>query len=132
MTQILENREAPLYGRNTGKIKLEPFGIPVLKDVLSFYNPKWTNEDLLALWTFTGGVARYSRIGGWWDRKGENEIDLVCENEFKQTLDFYEVKRDRARIDLNDLERKSKAFLDKNPEKRKLRRTLSGLSLEDM
>ena len=33
---------------------------------------------------------------------------------------------------LNDLERKSKAFLDKNPEKRKLRRTLSGLSLEDM
>ena len=78
------------------------------------------------------GEGRYSRIGGWWDRKGENEIDLVCENEFKQTLDFYEVKRDRARIDLNDLERKSKAFLDKNPEKRKLRRTLSGLSLEDM
>ena len=39
MTQILEDREAPLYGRNTGKIKLEPFGIPVLKDVLSFYNP---------------------------------------------------------------------------------------------
>jgi len=74
----------------------------------------------------------YTRIGSWWDRKGENEIDLVCENEFKQTLDFYEVKRDRARIDLNDLERKSKAFLDKNPEKRKLRRTLSGLSLEDM
>ena len=56
----------------------------------------------------------------------------MCENEFKQTLDFYEVKRDRARIDLNDLERKSKAFLDKNPEKRKLRRTLSGLSLGDM
>ena len=78
------------------------------------------------------GEGRYSRIGGWWDRKGENEIDLVCENEFKQTLDFYEVKRDRARIDLNALERKSKAFLDKNPEKRKLRRTLSGLSLEDM
>ena len=23
---------------------------------------------------------RYTRIGGWWDRKGENEIDLVCEN----------------------------------------------------
>ena len=75
---------------------------------------------------------RYSRIGGWWDRKGENEIDLVCENEFRKTLDFYEVKRDRSRIDLNDLERKSKAFLDKNPSKWELKRTLSGLSLEDM
>ena len=58
---------------------------------------------------------------------------LVAKAEgMRQTLDFYEVKRDRARIDLNDLERKSKAFLDKNPEKRNLRRTLSGLSLEDM
>ena len=119
------------------KIKLEPFGIPVLKDVLSFYNPKWTNEDLLALCEgyfrhkFIG-EGRYSRMGGWWDRKGENEIDLVCENEFRKTLDFYEVKRDRSRIDLNDLERKSKAFLDKNPSKWELKRTLSGLSLEDM
>lgn len=23
----------------------------------------------------------YTRIGGWWDRKGENEIDIVAENE---------------------------------------------------
>ena len=59
MTQIMENREAPLYGRNTGKIKLEPFDIPVLKEILAFHNPKWTSEDLLALWTFTGGIPRY-------------------------------------------------------------------------
>ena len=31
---------------------------------------------------------RYSRMGGWWNRKGEKEIDLVCENEFEHRLDF--------------------------------------------
>ena len=23
---------------------------------------------------------KYTRIGSWWDRKGENEIDIVAEN----------------------------------------------------
>ena len=59
MNQIFEDREAPLYGRNTGRIKLAPFSVPVMKEILAFYNPSYENEDLLALWTFTGGVARY-------------------------------------------------------------------------
>lgn len=30
----------------------------------------------------------YTRIGGWWDRKGENEIDIVTENELDDTATF--------------------------------------------
>ena len=32
-----------------------------------------------------------TNMGGWWDRKGENEIDLICENELNETIDFYEI-----------------------------------------
>lgn len=292
MMRIFENREAPLYGRNTGRIRLEPFRISVIKQILSHYNHSWTNEDLLALWTFTGGVARYvallmdakawtkkamlreiirensaffdegkivlieefgkehgtyfsilsaiaggktsrdkiesvvggavggyltklereydfigkkqplfersgrknclykiddnfyrfwfrfifkynyllevkmfdelrdivvrdydvfsgialeryfaakfveerrySRLGGWWNRKGEQEIDLVCENEFTNELAFYEVKRDKHRIDSVRLNEKAQAFLEKNPSLRGHVQKSCGLSIDDM
>ena len=292
MVRIFENREAPLYGRNTGRIRLEPFRISVLKQILSHYNRSWTNEDLLALWTFTGGVARYvallmdakawtkkamlreiirenssffdegkivlieefgkehgtyfsilsaiaggktsrdkiesvvggavggyltklereydfigkkqplfeqserknclykiddnfyrfwfrfifkynyllevkmfdelrgiverdydvfsgialegyfaakfveerrySRLGGWWNRKGEQEIDLVCENEFTNELAFYEIKRDKRRIDIELLNEKAQAFLEKNPSLRGHVQKSCGLSIDDM
>ena len=74
----------------------------------------------------------YTRIGGWWDRKGENEIDLVCEDELARRLDFYEVKRDPARLDLRALQEKTEAFFAKNPERRALEGECRGLSLADM
>jgi len=74
----------------------------------------------------------YTRMGGWWDRKGENEIDLVCEEDGADVLDLYEVKRDARRIDLHALERKAEALLAKHPEKRHLRLSCKGLSLADM
>lgn len=74
----------------------------------------------------------YTRMGGWWDRHGENEIDLVCENEFDKTLHFYEIKRNPDRIDLTALERKAHAFFVKNPDKRELRTAYGGLSLADL
>ena len=75
---------------------------------------------------------RYSRMGGWWDRKGENEIDIVCENEFSNALDFFEVKRKRREINLKALEGKSAAFFAKNPTLRGRKASFAGLSLEDM
>lgn len=82
-------------------------------------------------WKFAA-EGRYTRMGRWWDRKGENEIDLVCEDEFENTLDFYEVKREEARIDLDMLRRKSEAFFAKNPAKRERKTRFLGLSLTDM
>lgn len=82
-------------------------------------------------WKFTE-EERYTQMGGWWDRKGENEIDLVCEDEMSGKLDFYEVKRNHAAIDLDVLKRKTERFFEKHPEKTGLKRRLLGLSLRDM
>lgn len=82
-------------------------------------------------WKFTE-EKRYTRMDAWWDRKGENEIDLVCEDELGGKLDFYEVKRDGGRIDLAKLRAKSAAFLAKNPELSERQMTFSGLALENL
>ena len=74
----------------------------------------------------------YSRLGGWWDRKGEKEIDLVCENEFRNELAIFEVKRDSKRFNPKILAEKAEAFLRKNPDKRSRNLTLGGLSLADL
>lgn len=59
MHKIFESHKEPLFGRVTAKINVRPFTIPVLKEILNDYNSKWTQEDLLALYSFTGGVAKY-------------------------------------------------------------------------
>ena len=292
MNRIFKDRSEPLYGRDTAFLHVDPFRISVLKEILSSYSPNYKNDDLLALWTMTGGVARYveqlmddgavtrdkmldsifrrdspyldeglavlvqefgkeygtyfsimaaiasgrteysqiknevgvdvgaflsrlekdyglirrkvpifdsentkrsvyeigdcffrywfrfvwknmylrelqrfdvmrdyaardyevfsghaleqyfiwkfieerkyTRMDAWWDRKGENEIDLVCDDEVSGMLDFYEVKRDASRINLHDLERKSGAFFAKNPTLKSRNCFFRGLSLEDM
>lgn len=59
MHKIFENYKEPLFGRLSAQIKVKPFGISVLKQILLDYNPKYKSEDLLALYSFTGGVAKY-------------------------------------------------------------------------
>lgn len=292
MNRIFKEKKEPLYGHDTDRLTVHPFDVSVLKEILGFYHPGYSPDDLLALWTFTGGVAKYvallmnrkaytrrkmidvmveedsyflnegwavlvdefgkdygtyfsvlsaiargrtsraeimneiagdvggyltrledqygiivknqpmfevtsnkscryklndnffrfwfrfifkyqyliqvrmfdelkdlvvrdyenfsgraleglfraafaerhsySRMGGWWDRKGENEIDLVCENEFKNTLDFFEVKRDARRYDRQTLEEKVNAFFRKNPEKSNATVRMGVLSLADI
>ena len=292
MNKIFFTYGEPLYGRNTGHLTVKPFTVSLLKEIFSNFCPKYSNEDLLALWAFTGGVARYvellmtsgayrrdemidaifghltafveegkivlieefgneyatyfsilssiasghtkfseigndlgleigtymanlneryelisrtlplfaknggknsayhiedcffrswfrfvfkyqslislgrwqqlreivrrefpafsgyaleryfhwkianesacTAMGSWWDRKGENEIDLVCEDEFAGTIDFYEVKVDPARFDKAALLRKVEAFFEKHPEKRSMRYAAKCLSVKDM
>jgi len=74
----------------------------------------------------------YTRTGGWWDRKGENEIDIVAEDEIGKRLDFFEIKRDARDIRLGALELKSAAFFEKHPSLRKCKVSFLGLSLDDM
>ena len=292
MNKIFFSYGEPLYGRNTERLEIKPFPVSVLKEILADFSPGYSAEDLLALWTFTGGVARYvellmtagaftrekmieaifgrltafqdegkivlmeefgtdyatyfsilaaiafghtkfaeigndlgievgtflanlnekyelisrvrpfldkersknsvyriedcffrfwfrfvfkyqslivlgrqgqlqalvnrdygvfsgyaleryfqwkmicesdcTNMGGWWDRKGENEIDLICENELNETIDFYEIKVDESRYDQTALEAKVSAFLQKHPEKSAWKRKLSLLTLKDM
>ena len=292
MNKIFFTYGEPLYGRNTGHLTVKPFSVSLLKEIFANFCPKYSNEDLLALWAFTGGVARYvellmtsgaykrddmidavfghltafveegkivlieefgneyatyfsilssiasghtkfseigndlgleigtymanlneryelisrtlplfaknggknsayhiedcffrfwfrfvfkyqslislgrwqqlreivrrefpaftgyaleryfhwkianesacTAMGSWWDRKGENEIDLVCEDEFAGTIDFYEVKVDPARFDKAALLRKVEAFFEKHPEELSMRHKAKFLSVKDM
>lgn len=71
----------------------------------------------------------FSDIQGYWDSKGKNEIDIVAINEIEKRLVFCEVKRNRRRINLNELENKAKDIVSKYPE---FTVEFKGLSLEDM
>ncbi|MCL2289372.1 MAG: ATP-binding protein [Bacteroidetes bacterium] len=59
MMKIFENNKEPLFGRLTSKIVLKPFTISVIKGILKDYNPTYTADDLLFLYTLTGGVSHY-------------------------------------------------------------------------
>lgn len=59
MHKIFDNEDEPLYGRKDCDIKLRPFRISVIKQILRDYNPEYQSEDLLCLYMLTGGVAKY-------------------------------------------------------------------------
>ncbi len=59
MNNIFRNEKEPLFGRQTQEIRVKPFAPSVLKEILNEYYPNYNNEDLLALYAFTGGVAKY-------------------------------------------------------------------------
>ena len=62
MTKIFKDKKEPLYNRQTRFMSVKPFTTSVLKQILSEYNPNYTAEDLLALYSFTGGVAKYVQL----------------------------------------------------------------------
>ena len=74
----------------------------------------------------------YTRIGVWWDRKGENEIDIVAENELNDEAVFFEVKRKAANIDMEVLEQKVAVFLRATGEFKGYDISYKGLSMDDM
>ena len=59
MEKIFKDEEQPLFGRDDCTINLQPFTTTTIREILGDYKKDYTNEDLLALWTITGGVARY-------------------------------------------------------------------------
>ena len=292
MQKLFKNKKEPLYGRATGELKVRAFAPSVLKEIIAEANPKYTNEDLLALFSFTGGVAKYvqllvdagaltkdkmidyivspnstfltegkenlveefgrdygtyfsilscisrgyntrsdienvigkevsgyltnlekeyeliqkrqplfektstknvryeiddvfysfwfrfifkysyiveienyqklkeiilrdyetftglmleryffrkekesnkwTRLARWWDRKGENEIDLIAEDELSKTAVFYEIKRNPLKLNLNDLKTRTQTFLDATRQFKRYDISRVGLSMEDM
>lgn len=292
MTKLFRNKKEPLYGRQTEFLKIEPFTPSVMKEILGYYQPDYTKEDLLALYTYTGGVAKYvellmdagatssdkmleriiaknsyfiyegknmlieefgrdygryfdilkliatghntrgdiegilhaevsgymtrlendygliaksrpmfqksanknivysvsdlflqfwfrfvykynyfieanaygklaeivkrdyntytgkimehwfkavmkeseqfTHIDSWWDRKGENEIDIIAADDLEKRVTFYEVKRQRSEIDLKLLEEKVQRFKEVTGEFNKYKSDMAGLSMDDM
>ena len=66
MHNIFQNAKEPLFGRADNIIKLSAFNLDTLKEIMYDHNPDYSNDDLLALYTFTGGVPKY--------------VELFCDN----------------------------------------------------
>ncbi len=59
MKKIFENEKEPLFGRSDAILRINPFTITTLKEIIADFSKKYTNDDLLALYSFTGGVPKY-------------------------------------------------------------------------
>lgn len=66
MHKIFESYHEPLFGRADAIIRLSGFGTETMKEIMRDYRPNYTNDELLALYTVTGGVPKY--------------IELLCED----------------------------------------------------
>ncbi len=75
---------------------------------------------------------KYTRLGCWWDRKGENEIDLIAEDELSQTATFIEIKRKKDEISISALKQKAQAFLSATHKYKDYRISYRGLSMDNM
>lgn len=68
MYKIFENHKEPLFGRANHFIRLKAFNVETLKEIIFDYNPNYQPDDLLALYSFSGGVAKYVQLfmdNGW-------------------------------------------------------------------
>ena len=59
MEKLFKNRKEPLYGRQDAMIKLNAFPIAVLKKIMEDNAPAYSKDDILALYTYTGGIPKY-------------------------------------------------------------------------
>lgn len=250
MNIIFKNNKQPLYGRQTGEIKVTPFPPSVIKEILSTYNPSYTNfiyegknmlieefgkdydryfeilqliasgyttrseiegimkvelsgyltklendyslisrnmpmfqktnrnihyqieDNFLRIWfryiyrynymlevgankklkiimdrdytTYTGKVLeryfkakmieseQYTNIASWWDRRGENEIDIIAVDEIEQAVCFYEVKRQAKDVVIGIVKEKAEHFFHTTGRFKKYDIEYKGLSMEDM
>lgn len=62
MQKIFQHSKEPLFGRADNIIKLSAFELTTLKEIMHDYHPGYLNDDLLALYTFTGGVPKYIEL----------------------------------------------------------------------
>ena len=62
MNKIFQNAKEPLFGRATSRFHIRQFDIPTIKEILNDHAPDFSNEDLLAFYLFTGGVAKYVEL----------------------------------------------------------------------
>lgn len=62
MVRLFQDKKEPLFGRADNTMRIRPFTSEVLKEIMADYHPAYTNDDLLALYTFTGGVPKYVEL----------------------------------------------------------------------
>ena len=78
MKKIFEDRKEPLFGRANHKIHLKPFSVQTIKEILTEHHADYSHDDLLSLYIFTGGVAKYVEL--FVDNEAftfETQLDLI-------------------------------------------------------
>ncbi|GHV38575.1 ATPase [Spirochaetia bacterium] len=66
MQRIFQDSKEPLFGRADTIIKLSAFDLATSKKILKDHRPQYSNDELLALYAFTGGIPKY--------------IEMFCDN----------------------------------------------------
>lgn len=82
-----------------------------------YFRQKWMEEERVTL------------VGNYWDRRGQNEIDMIALNEIDKTAVVAEIKRQKKKFSPAEFDEKV-ATLSKELAKYKVRQI--GLSMEDM
>ncbi len=82
-----------------------------------YFRQKWMEEERVTL------------VGNYWDRKGQNEIDMIALNDIDKTAVVAEIKRQPRKFSPAELAKKVAAL---NKELSKYKVTQIGLSMEDM
>ena len=82
-----------------------------------YFRQKWMEEERVTL------------VGNYWDRKGQNEIDMIALNDIDKTAVVAEIKRQRRKFSPTELAEKTATL---NKELSKYSVTQIGLSMEDM
>ena len=82
-----------------------------------YFRQKWMEEE------------RVTSIGNYWDRKGQNEIDMIALNDIDKTAVIAEVKRQKKKFNPTELGNKVATL---NKELRNYTINQIGLSMEDM
>ena len=101
-SQVL-GQKAPLYGRRTGQIRVQPFSFKELLAML----PKKTFEERLSYWAALGGIplylARFDQQNGFFENvhrfiltKGEplyEEVEFILREELKEPRNYFSILR---------------------------------------
>ena len=74
----------------------------------------------------------YTNISSWWDRKGENEIDIIAADEIEHTVCFYAVKRQAKDVVIGIVKEKAEHFFQVTGKFKKYNIEYKGLSMDDM
>ena len=97
----------------------------VIRRDYSTYAGRVLEQFFRVLFAETG---QYNRIGSYWEKNHQNEIDLVAMNDMKKELLIAEVKMNKAKVDLERLKEKAKNLIASYP---KYKVQYQSLGLED-
>ncbi|GHV77444.1 ATPase [Spirochaetia bacterium] len=61
-----QDSKEPLFGRADNIIKLSAFDLETIKKIVKDHRPQYSNDELLALYAFTGGIPKY--------------VEMLCDN----------------------------------------------------